>query len=162
MKPAKARFLIEIMPTAKPSGASVGVITEEQAAEVVRQLQAVATEIAPAAIQDLAAGELTGEVMVAAVRQMQAMAAQVMVDLPVPEPPGPLRRLRITCLRCGKQIGGVVTLASWPSLLKRVAAHECAAGKDRHWHKVVRDAFLEGRDAEAIAVMRSNVLDEEP
>jgi hypothetical protein len=140
-KISKTRFLIEIMPTTKPSKApsvdtyAQGVLTDEQVADVARRIQQAAVEqLAPLGVEGVFVTDL--------------------------EPPGPLRRIRITCLRCGKQIGGVVTLAAWPHMMKGVAEHACASDSDRHWRKVVRDAFLEGDDERAIAVMRSSLLEE--
>ncbi len=99
---------------------------------------------------------LTEEQMAEIVLRMQAAARGEPV-----EPPGPVRQLRITCLTCGKQIGKIVTLAAGPTALKEAVVHVCKASSDRHWRKVVRDAFLEGNDEAAIAVMRRNLLEEE-
>lgn len=79
-------------------------------------------------------------------------------------------RYRVRCLRCAKQIGGVVTFQSWPYFEKLVREHKCkATAPTEHWRQVARDAFLEGRDEEAIEIIKSaqglvavdNLLDNE-
>lgn len=63
---------------------------------------------------------------------------------------------RVTCLRCGE----IPTERRMSDLTlgRAMAAHVCDSERLRrvnheHWREIVRDAFLAGRDAEAIEII---------
>lgn len=62
------------------------------------------------------------------------------------------RSYRGTCMRCGSAIRDFDSVGM-------LAAHTCMASvgvfasENSHWREIVRDAFLNGRDAEAIEII---------
>jgi hypothetical protein len=64
--------------------------------------------------------------------------------------------VRATCLRCGRQIRPVEYGAQMV-VSPLTVDHDCTAqgifATDVFWREIVRDAFLAGRDAEAIEII---------
>ena len=67
--------------------------------------------------------------------------------------------VRATCLKCGMQVRpppafyDVTTRTMYEHKCDQISVFGAFPHKHDHWREVVRDAFLNGRDAEAIEII---------
>lgn len=64
--------------------------------------------------------------------------------------PEPRTATRTTCLGCGNSTGPIIQPSKEHECHEAVGVFALAHG---HWREIVRDAFLAGRDAEAIEII---------
>jgi hypothetical protein len=61
-------------------------------------------------------------------------------------------RFRLTCLNCG-----LITEALYHAMQRHLIDHACEDREEPHWHKVVRDAVIDGKDSDVIRLITSEL-----
>jgi hypothetical protein len=65
---------------------------------------------------------------------------------------GTTLRFRLTCLNCG-----LITEALYHAMQRHLIDHACGDREEPHWHQVVRDAVIEGRDKDIVRLIASEL-----
>lgn len=65
---------------------------------------------------------------------------------------GTMLRFRLTCLNCG-----LITEALYHAMQRHLIDHACEDREAPHWHQVVRDAVIEGRDKDIVRLIASEL-----